>query len=97
MKLLKTTVSVLLTMVSLPVVAQQIEFLVTEFNQSKYQTGQNTAVGMGTLDGWNWPSFTFFAAIGSRGRVERLATRAVSPFQRNSRLFSLAGGKGIEQ
>lgn len=63
MKSLKPFIAAIVAFGSLSVRAQQVEFLVTEFNQSIYQTGADSFVGMGTLDGWNWPNFSFFAAI----------------------------------
>ena len=53
MKKLKLSLTVLSAFASLAVSAQQIDYLVTEFNQSIYQDGANSSFGMGDLQGWN--------------------------------------------
>ena len=51
--------------VAIHVSAQQIDFLVTEYNQSIFQTGEGTSVPMGDKPEWYWPSFTFFSTVDS--------------------------------
>lgn len=59
----KITIPLLLTLSSSLASAQQVEYLVTEYNQSNFQTGETTYVGMSSKSEWDWPSYSFFAAV----------------------------------
>ena len=57
------SLTIVLFLGTLGLQAQQVEFFVTEYNQASYQLDESTLVGMGTRNDWNWPSFSFYAAI----------------------------------
>ncbi len=74
----KTLLSLILVSGACGLMAQQIEYFVTEYNQASYQTDASSLVGMGTRTEWNWPSFGFYAAIDITDAADVISNAALS-------------------
>ena len=63
MSIYRTTIPLFVFIICNLAPAQQVDYLVTEYNQSNFQTGEATYVGMSSKPEWDWPSYSFFAAV----------------------------------